>query len=76
MSSWGQPVGQVKPPPRRPDRHVMVVVLYRDGSRSFLRIPPTVAAFGAGPGAMRFAVEEQLCGRLQPGKIERLVRVR
>ena len=54
----------------------MFVVLYRDGSRSFLRIPPSVAAFGTGPAATSFAAEEQRCGRLQPGMIERLVRVR
>jgi hypothetical protein len=54
----------------------MFVVLYRDGSRSFVRIPPGVAAFGAGPVALRYAADEQHCGRLQPGAIERLVRVR
>ena len=76
MSSWSERRGQVKPPPRRPDRHVMFVVLYRDGSRSFVRIPPSIAAFGAGPVAMRFAADEQRRGRLQPGTIERLARVR
>ena len=76
MSTLTQLLGQPKRPQRRPDKHVLFVVQYRDGSRSFLRIPPSVAAFGAGPAALRYAAEEQSSGRLQPGTIERLIRVR
>ena len=61
---------------RRPDKHVMFVVSFQDGSRGFVRIPPELAQFGAGSSAMlEYAAEQQRQGRLQPGKIAKLIRV-
>jgi hypothetical protein len=64
-----------KAPYRRPDRHVMFVVTFRDGTRDFLRVPPEVAAVG-GIAAIRFAAGEQRDGRFRSGEIDRLIRVR
>jgi len=61
-------------PYRRPSKHVMFVVTFRDGSRDFLRIPPNVAAVG-GLAVDRFVAEEQREGRFRAGQIERLIRV-
>ena len=55
---------------------VLFVVSFRDGSRSFVRVPPKLGAFGASPAVLRHAAEEQRQGRLQPGEINKLTKVR
>ena len=76
MSSWSSPQ-QSHTGRRQRDRHVMFVVHYRDGSRSFVRVPPEVALYGAGsPVVLCHAAEEQRRGMLQAGAIERLIQVR
>ncbi len=63
-------------PRKRPDTKVLFVVSFRDGSRSFVRVPPRLADFGASPAVLRHAAEEQRQGRLQPGEIDKVIRVR
>jgi hypothetical protein len=63
-------------PRKRPDTNVLFVVSFRDGSRSFLRVPPRLAAFGASPAVLRHAAEEQRQGRLHAGDIDKLIKAR
>src|SRR5215212_8210651 len=44
---------------RRPDKQVLFVVCYGDGSRSFMRVPPQLAMFGASPSVLGLARERQ-----------------
>jgi hypothetical protein len=59
---------------RRPDKQVLFVVHYRDGSRSFMRVPPRLAMFGASPPVLKLARERQSTGELPAGDIATLVR--
>ncbi len=63
------------PRARRPDRQVLFVVQYRDGSRAFVRVPPNLAIFGASPQVLRLTKERQAKGEIPPGEIAGLVRV-
>ena len=59
---------------RRPDKQVLFVVQYRDGSRSFMRVPPRLAMFGVSPPVLQLARERQSRGELPAGDIATLVR--
>jgi hypothetical protein len=59
---------------RRPDKQVLFVVHYGDGSRSFVRVPPHLATFGVSPAVLRLARERQSNGELPAGDIATLVR--
>ena len=61
--------------PRRPDKQVLFVVCYGDGSRSFMRVPPALAVFGASPSVLRLARERQSKGELPAGDMATLVRL-
>ena len=68
--SWDRHTGAK----RRPDKQVLFVVHYGDGSRSFTRVPPRLAMFGASPAVLQLACERQSKGELPAGDIANLVR--
>lgn len=61
---------------RRPDRQVMFVVRYSDGSSAYTRIAPNLETFGVSPAVMRLVAERQRRGEIPPGDVVEVVKVR
>jgi len=74
MSSWYEPAAAW--PRRRRDKQVLFVVRYRDQPDAYVRIPPTLASFGASPPVFRVALERQARGEIPAGDIVEIVRAR
>jgi hypothetical protein len=67
MSSWYEP--EAAWPRRRRDKQVLFVVRYRDQPDAYVRIPPSLASFGASPPVLRAALERQARGEIPTGDI-------
>jgi hypothetical protein len=75
MSSW-QHQSEASWPRRKKDHQVLFVVRYRDQPDAYMRVPPTLANFGASPPVLRAALERQALGEIPPGEIVAVVRAR
>ncbi len=60
--------------PKRPDKQILYVVHYSDGTTAYMRVPPKDASFKS--LVSKIALERQSRGELPPGEITNLVRAR
>jgi hypothetical protein len=60
--------------PRRPDKHVLFAIRYKDGSSAYIRIPPESAVYAS--RVSNIALEQQARGEIPLGEIAAVVRAR